>query len=115
MSTAELLWAPDAERKAASNLAAFRTHLAETQNAGPFTTYADIHEYSVRQPEPFWGALWDFAKAKAATRGQRILIDGDKMPGARFFPDARLNYAENLLVKSEDNPALCSLCAATRE
>lgn len=106
MSTAEPLWAPDAERKAGSNLAAFRAHLAETRNAGPFATYADIHEFSVRQPEPFWNALWGFAKVKASRRGQRALIDGDKMPGAKFFPDARLNYAENLLVKSDDSPAL---------
>ncbi len=106
MSTAEPLWAPDAERKARSNLAAFRTHLAETLNAGPFATYADVHEFSVRQPEQFWNALWDFAKVKASRRGDRVLIDPDKMPGAKFFPDARLNYAENLLVKSDDSPAL---------
>src|SRR5262245_23373405 len=101
MWTAEPLWAPDADRKAGSNLAAFPPHLARTRNAGPFATYADIHEFSVRQPESFWSALWDFAKVKASRRGERVLIDGDKMPGAKFFPDARLNYAENLLVKSD--------------
>ncbi|MGE0241543.1 MAG: AMP-binding protein, partial [Parvibaculaceae bacterium] len=106
MSTAEPLWAPDSERKAGSNLTAFRTHLAQTQGTGPFATYADIHDFSVRHPEPFWAGLWDFAKVKASRRGERGLADGGKMPGARFFPEARLNYAENLLVKSDDTPAL---------
>ena len=89
-----------------SNLAAFRSHLAATQGAGPFATYAELHDFSVRHPEQFWGGLWDFAKVKASVRGKRVLLDGDKMPGAKFFPDARLNYAENLLVKNDDTPAL---------
>ena len=48
-------------------------------------------------------ALWDFAKVKASQRGEPVIVDADKMPGAKFFPDARLNYAENLLVKSDDD------------
>lgn len=106
MSTAEPLWAPDAERRAGSNLTAFWTHLAEAHGHGPFATYADIHGFSVRSPEQFWSALWDFAKVKASVRGNPVLADGNKMPGAKFFPEARLNYAENLLVKSDDTPAL---------
>jgi acetoacetyl-CoA synthetase len=106
MPTAEPLWAPDAERKAASNLAAFRTYVADDRGHGPFATYAEIHEFSVRHPEEFWGALWDFAKVKASRRGEKVLSRGDEMPGAKFFPEARLNYAENLLVKSDDTPAL---------
>jgi acetoacetyl-CoA synthetase len=106
MSHAEPLWTPSAERKAGANLVAFTSHLAKAGQRGPFHTYADIHRFSVEQPDDFWGALWDFAKVKAARRGTRGLIDADKMPGARFFPDARLNYAENLLRKSDDTPAL---------
>ncbi len=60
----------------------------------------------MEQPEAFWSLLWDFCGVRAETRGSRVLVDGGKMPGARFFPDARLNYAENLLVKSEDSDAL---------
>ncbi|QIG52119.1 acetoacetate--CoA ligase [Nordella sp. HKS 07] len=106
MPTAEPLWTPDAGRQAGSNLAAFAAHMAKTEGSGPFRTYADIHGFSVRQPEKFWSAVWDFAKVKASERGDRVLVDGNKMPGARFFPDARLNYAENLLVRSDDTPAL---------
>ena len=103
MSTAEPLWAPDDERRAGSNLAAFRSYLAETQGAGPFATYADIHDFSVRHPEQFWSGLWDFAKVKASQRGGQVIVDAHKMPGAKFFPGARLNYAENLLVKSDED------------
>ena len=62
--------------------------------------------YSVEQPEAFWSALWDFCAVKAETRGERVLIDRDSMPGARFFPEARLNYAENLLRRSDAADAL---------
>ena len=106
MSTAEPLWAPDAERKAGSNLAAFRAWLAGEGGHGPFQSYKDLHRFTIERPERFWGALWDFAGVKAAQRGTRVLVEPDRMPGARFFPDARLNYAENLLVKLDDSPAL---------
>ena len=62
--------------------------------------------FSVEEPEAFWSAVWDFCGVKAETRGERVLVDADKMPGARFFPDARLNYAENLLRKNDDSDAL---------
>ncbi len=50
--------------------------------------------------------MWDFCDVKAEQRGTSVLIDADKMPGARFFPDARLNYAENLLRKHDASDAL---------
>ena len=106
MSSAEPLWTPTARRKAGTNLVAFTSHLAKAGHSDPFETYMDIHRFSVEQPDKFWGALWDFAEVKASQRGTQALVDQDKMPGARFFPDARLNYAENLLRKSDDTPAL---------
>jgi acetoacetyl-CoA synthetase len=42
----------------------------------------------------------------AETRGERVLVDGEKMPGAKFFPDARLNFAENLLRRRDESPAM---------
>ncbi|HHI82137.1 MAG TPA: acetoacetate--CoA ligase, partial [Rhizobiales bacterium] len=53
-----------------------------------------------------WAAIWDYSGVRAQTRGDVIIEDGNKVPGAKFFPGARLNYAENLLVKSDDTPAL---------
>jgi len=60
-----------------------------------FADYADIHAFSIAEREAFWSALWDFCGV-IGEKGERVLVD-DRMPGARFFPDARLNFAENLL------------------
>ncbi len=95
------LWSPSAQRVAQSNLRRFTAAINPR-----LETYADIHRFSVNEPEAFWPALWDFCGVKCETRGGRVLIDGDKMPGARFFPDARLNYAENLLRRVGDGDAI---------
>ncbi|HSO07247.1 MAG TPA: acetoacetate--CoA ligase [Pelomicrobium sp.] len=99
------LWTPSPERVAASRLTAFAALLRERHgvDAGD---YAALHRWSVEQPAAFWTAVWDFAGVVAAARGERALIDADRMPGARFFPDARLNFAENLLRRRDDADAI---------
>ena len=57
--------------------------------------YPALHAFSIDEMEKFWSTVWDFCGVVAETKGERILIDGDKMPGAQFFPDARLNFTEN--------------------
>lgn len=99
------LWSPSEERRESSNLGRFIAGINAVHKVH-LQGFDDLHAFSVAQPEAFWTALWDFAGVKAETRGERVLIDADKMPGARFFPDARLNYAENLLVESDKSPAL---------
>ncbi len=99
------LWTPSEKRKKGSNLHRFMKEL-EQPDALPLRSYADILGFSIEKPEAFWSALWDFCGVKAETRGERALADGDKMPGGRFFPDARLNYAENLLRRNDAEPAL---------
>ena len=103
--TARPLWTPDENRMAQSNLRRFADGLNGRFGLA-LQTYDDIHGFSVSQPENFWGALWDFCAVKAETRGTRTLADGGKMPGGRFYPEARLNYAENLLRKVDDTDAL---------
>jgi acetoacetyl-CoA synthetase len=99
------LWTPSPERVAAARLTAFLEHLHRS-GAGRFDDYRALHEFSVRDGERFWAAVWDFCGVRARTRGERVLVDGDRMPGARFFPDARLNFAENLLKHRHDRPAM---------
>jgi acetoacetyl-CoA synthetase len=99
--TPHVLWKPSARRIADSNISRF-TQFASRRNkaAGDDSNLTDssqLYEWSVREPESFWNAVWDFAGVIAQTRGSRTLVDGDKMPGAQWYPDARLNYAENLL------------------
>ena len=103
--TNQPLWTPSGKRKSSSNLWRF---MGEVNKAGGLhlESYEDILKYSTDHPESFWSKLWDFCGVKAQTRGQRALVDGDKMPGGRFFPDAKLNYAENLLKRNDNEPAL---------
>ncbi len=103
--SAEPLWSPSPARKEASNLRRFMRFLNERHKLG-LEDYPDLHALSVSRPGEFWEAVWDFCGVKAATRGERLTDDLEKMPGARFFPDARLNYAKNLLVRDDDAPAL---------
>lgn len=67
----------------------------------------ELWEWSVDESEAFWTAVWDFCEVRAATRGETVLEHGDRMPGARWFPDARLNFARNLLRRRDiDRPAV---------
>ena len=101
----EPLWRPSEERKKSANLIRFMEQVAGQWGAS-FDEFEALYAWSIREPEKFWLSLWDFAGIIAETRGERVLIDGDKMPGAEWFPDARLNYAENLLRRRDDGEAI---------
>ena len=68
--------------------------------------YDSLWRWSVDRREEFWQAVWDFCRVIASVRGERVLMDGDRMPGAKWFPDARLNFAENLLRRRDEAPAI---------
>jgi acetoacetyl-CoA synthetase len=98
------LWTPSAERMASAPLTAFMA-LASERAGRPFASYAQLHRWSVEDRENFWDLLWDFCGV-IGEKGGRLLADGDRMPGAQFFPDARLNFAENLLREAGQGDAL---------
>lgn len=104
-NTPTVLWTPSAERIAKSNISAFIKLVNKQYKAG-VTDSVSLYDWSVREPEQFWIAIWDFCGVVAETRGERVLVDGGKMPGAKWFPDARLNFAENLLRRRDDDPAM---------
>ena len=90
------LWAPSTELVERSNMKAFMAMVNE-RHALSLSTYAQLHQWSVERMEDFWRDVWDFCGVVSQARGERVLSDPEKMPGARFFPDAKLNFAENLL------------------
>jgi acetoacetyl-CoA synthetase len=90
------LWAPSPGQIAGANVTRF-IDLVNRRHGLAISGYHPLWKWSVENLEDFWTDLWDFAGVIAQTRGTRALVDGDKMPGARFFPDAKLNFAENLL------------------
>ena len=77
-----------------------------TARGGPGGEYADLWQWSVDEPAAFWGALFDYTGVLADRGSGAVLVDGDRMPGARWFPGTRLNFAENLLRASGDAPAI---------
>ena len=104
--TDQPIWVPPHARKKSSNLARFMTRLADRQHR-PFPTYEALHAYSIAEPGGFWSAVWDEFGILAETRGQTLFAEAGHMRHARFFPEARLNYAENLLKHSDsDKPAI---------
>ena len=98
------LWSPSPERVAGAGVTAFMKQLNRRPGVS-LATYAQLHDWSVAHLEEFWSAVWEFGGV-IGTPGGRVLVDGDKMPGARFFPDGKLNFAENLLRKKDDGDAL---------
>ncbi|WP_372863367.1 acetoacetate--CoA ligase [Spongiibacter sp.] len=101
------LWRPSAARIAGSNMTQFAAHL-QAQHGLTFDDYQALQRWSVDQPEVFWQAVWDFCDILASQTSPQILVDADKFPGARWFPKARLNFAENLLRERSDKIALVS-------
>jgi acetoacetyl-CoA synthetase len=95
------LWQPTEDQIRRSNMAAFMGLVSERWGVEIADTDT-LHDFSVNEREKFWRSIIDFAGIKAETwfgdgGSERVLVDGDKMPGAVWFPDARLNFAETML------------------
>jgi acetoacetyl-CoA synthetase len=98
------LWEPSAERIANARMTAFMRQ-ASAASGRSFTSYGDLYRYSIEQPADFWREVWKFCGIRGEM-GHRVVDDLDKMPGARFFPDAHLNFAENVLRRRGAEPAI---------
>ena len=100
-----MLWQPSDSEKANTNIARFIAAINAAKGY-KIQTYGELHRVSVEDPDAFWDQVWDFCTIKAQSKGSRVQVDPGKMPGTRFFPDARLNYAENLLRRRDDSEAI---------
>ncbi len=103
----DLLWTPSPDRIAHAGLTHYLAWLAERGRS--FDSYAALWQWSVEDLEGFWGSLWEYFDIKASQPYERVL-GRRTMPGAEWFPGARLNYAENALRNErEDADALLYL------
>jgi len=109
---ADSIWAPGPVRRQTANIKRF-IDLLRTELDPSLHDYWDLYRYSIAQPESFWRATWDFA-AIIGKPGDVVLRDGQKMPGAQWFPEAQLNFAENLL-RYRDEQAALLFCSETGE
>jgi acetoacetyl-CoA synthetase len=89
------LWSPSPDRIRRANLSRFSKGIL----------YQDLYEWSVAKPAEFWDRMWDFGEV-IGDRGARTVVDLDRMPGATFFPDARINFTENVLREDGDGDAI---------
>jgi len=107
MTTARpVLWTPNAERIRQSRMDHFRRVVEQRENVS-LEDYEALRRWSVREIEAFWSTVWDELEI-VGVKGERIVEGSKMMPGAEWFPDARLSYAENLLRFDGDRTALVS-------
>ena len=96
-----ILWKPDQERVAASQMTAF-TRYVEEKTANHFSDYQALWQWSIQSPEDFWPAVWEFCEVQASRSWDTALENPHQMPGAKWFNGAKLNFAENLLEGGKD-------------
>jgi acetoacetyl-CoA synthetase len=94
VSAPPIVWTPSPERIASATITRFREWLNETRELS-LEDYGDLWQWSVDELEGFWGAVWEFFGVEASEPYERVLSTR-KMPGADWFPGARLSYAEHV-------------------
>jgi len=96
----EPLWTPNKRRANATRLSEFHSFL-DKRGHGPFESFEALHWFSVNEPEHFWDAIWDFTSV-IGTKGDVIVEPAAHLADVRFFPNAELNIAENILRPNDD-------------
>lgn len=104
MNDQSSLWRPSQADIDSSAMTAFAREASRIAGR-ELADYDALHDWSIEDREAFWSLVWDFCGV-VGKRGERTLVNGDRMPGARFFPDASLNFAENLLAMSGSGDAI---------
>src|ERR1700752_1132586 len=98
------LWRPSEERIQQANITRFIDEVNARGNLN-LGSYTELYQWSVENIPDFWGAVWDFAEIKASKPYNQVVEDLTKFPGAKWFPGAQLNFAENLLRYRDDQLA----------
>ncbi len=105
--TGDVLWEPPPDVLETTEIGRYVLWLREARGL-EFDGYDELWRWSVGDLEAFWGSIWDFYGVRAATPPERVLASGE-MPGARWFPGARLNYAERILAPAGDDGQIAVL------
>ena len=101
----KLLWKPDPEKVTKTQIYQY-IEFVNAYTGNQFTTYDDLWRWSVENPRAFWGTFWHFSGLQFSDDFEQVVDDPKKMPGAKWFSGARLNFAENLLQRRDDHPAI---------
>ena len=98
------LWTPSEERVRNANMTRFMTFV-NRKHGKEFKSYLDLYHWSVDRIPDFWAAMWEFADIRASKKYEKVIDDLSRFPGAKWFPGAKLNFAENLLRYRDDRIA----------
>ena len=101
MAAPPIAWTPSPERIASATITRYREWLSETRGLA-LDDYADLWQWSVDELEDFWRSIWEFFEVDASEPYERVLTTRE-MPGARWFPGARLSYAEHVFRRRADD------------
>ncbi len=96
------IWQPSAERVARAQI----TELAARHGFSGPTAIGELWRWSVAHPDLFWGELVQTMGVRLGRPPEAVLVDGDRMPGARWLVGAELSFAENLLRRRDATPAI---------
>ncbi|TGK62794.1 acetoacetate--CoA ligase [Leptospira wolffii] len=99
------LWTPSEESIRNSRLTDFQKFVERSQGKS-FKNYSELHKWSVDFLPEFWASIWEYAPVIHSQKYEHVLIRGKRFQDSRFFPGARLNFAENLLRKQDDSLAI---------
>ena len=98
------LWIPTEQRKRDTNITRFMDAVNARRRLN-LASYSDLYQWSVENLADFWAEVWDLAEIKASKRFDSVVTDLSVFPGAKWFPGAKLNFAENLLRYRDDHAA----------
>ena len=104
MNKASPLWQPNGKLIDQANMTRFISHVKH-QHGKVFSDYNTLYRWSIDEKESFWSTLWGFCEV-IGDKGERVLINGTDIEKAEWFPDATLNFAENLLRKKSSEIAI---------
>ena len=99
------LWSPSQQQIEQTQMYQFMQQINQSHGQ-EMNSYSDLHRWSVTQPETFWNEIWDTFGVIGDKGASPYLANGDKMPGAQWFPQAKLNFAENLLRYRDERTAI---------
>jgi acetoacetyl-CoA synthetase len=99
------LWTPSRERIETTNMYRFMQWVNHRYTRN-FNSYPALYQWSIDHSADFWAAWWEYARIIASQSYDRVVDDIHKMPGAKWFSGARLNFARNLLRYRDDQAAL---------
>jgi acetoacetyl-CoA synthetase len=103
------LWIPSDKRIQNANMTRFIKYVNDRYDKH-FTDYFELYDWSINSIADLWESVWDFVEIKASSKYDKVVEDLDKFPGAKWFPGAKLNFAENLLRYRDTKIAFAFKC-----